>query len=221
MSRVFLRRSLAAWRRRLAYRHRRLTVAEKARDQARIDKWTRLCREAEARIERRKAQLAPTLQDRAWTQAGLCVGIREVGGNNRGARVQTIIDYAGGDHGEPYCVDGVIWCYGHAGSKVVRPGYPRAVHLMLVDGVIRTSSPETGDPVRFTFDHTGLFGGWLRKILGRWVRCPRALATHIRTREFNTSGAGALSSDANDGTDGVYEKVRAKELVADFLRVLR
>jgi len=154
----------------------------------------------------------------AWEIAGRCVGIREVG-HNGGADVDRIIDYAQGDRGEPYCVDGVIWCYGHAGSQVVKPGYPRAVRLMLVAGVRRTSGPQTGDIVRFTFDHTGLFGYWARLVAGRYVKCPKALATHIVTREFNTSGAGALSSDANDGTDGVHAKVRHRSLVADYLTV--
>lgn len=181
-------------------------------------------RELQQRVDAVKAALRRLtelpLAARAWELAGDCVGIREVGGNNRGAAVERIIRYALGVVPEPWCVDGVIWCYGHAGSVVVKPGYPRAVRMMLVPGVAQTSDPQLGDPVRFTFDHTGLFGGWRRLLLGRYVACPKPLATHLLTREFNTGGAGALTSDGGaGGTDGVYEKVRHRSLVADFLRV--
>jgi hypothetical protein len=135
-------------------------------------------------------------------QTGL-LGVHEQGGNNRGPMVDRIIRYAHGDLGEPWCVDTVIWSYGHAGSEVVKPGYPRAVSAMLVAGVVRTTTPQPGDIVRFTFDHTGLL-----------------VADHgssVETIDGNT-GAGNHS----DGTsDGVARKHRARSLVQDFLHVTR
>ena len=133
-------------------------------------------------------------------QTGL-LGVHEQGANNRGPMVDKIIRFAEGDLGEPWCVDGVIWSYGHAGSQVVKPGYPRAVSLMVVSGVERTTTPQPGDIVRFTFDHTGLL-----------------VADHgsaVETIDANT-GAG----DHSDGTsDGVARKLRSRGLVKDFLHV--
>jgi hypothetical protein len=132
------------------------------------------------------------------------VGVHEVGADNRGPKVDEIIRFAHGDLGEAWCVDAIIWSYGHAGSHVVKPGlFPRAVKAMLVNGVVRTSRPQPGDIVRFTFDHTGLL-----------------VADHgsaVETIDGNT-GAG----DHPDGTtDGVARKVRSRSLVEDFLHVTR
>ncbi len=174
---------------------------------------------AQVALAKKRAAAKP-LREKAWAEAGKCVGARESWDKNRGPLIDQVIRYAKGDLGEPYCVDGVIWCYGRAGSQVVRPGYTRAVRYMLVPGVARTSSPSRGDIVRFTFDHTGLFGGWRRYALGKLVPCPKALATHFVSREFNTSASGSTTSDpAHDGTDGVYEKVRQRSLAQDFLSV--
>lgn len=146
----------------------------------------------------------------------------ESGGNNRGPLIDKIIDYAGGDRGEPYCVDTVIWGYGHAGSKVVRPGYPRAVRLMDVPGVHRTDGGKAGCIVRYVFDHTGLFIGYRRQVRGRWVLCPRKIATHIKACEGNTSPVGAERiSDGANRSDGVYVKYRPLAQVRDYLYVDR
>lgn len=159
---------------------------------------------ARADYEREK-QASLRLKAAAVAKAEIARGVFEQGGNNRGPQVEAIIKYAGGDVGEPWCVDGVIWCYGHAGSEVVKPGFPRAVRLMYPQpGVVKTLTPRDGDIVRFIFDHTGLF-----------VR-DNGNGT-ITTREFNTGPTGAVS-DGNGG-DGAYEKVRAKSLVRDYLRV--
>ncbi|HXU65363.1 MAG TPA: hypothetical protein VN962_26870, partial [Polyangia bacterium] len=80
--------------------------------------------------------------------------VLEQGGNNRGPVVDKIIKYAKGQLGEPWCVDTVIYAYGHAGSKHMRPGSPRAVRLMLQRGVQRVarSKARPGDVVRYVFD---------------------------------------------------------------------
>jgi hypothetical protein len=117
--------------------------------------------------------------------------------------VDRIIKYALGDLGEAWCVDFNIWCYGHAGSKIVKPGYTRAVRFMWpVNGIIKTGNPRPGDMVRFTFDHTGLYV----KDNGDGT---------ITTIEGNTG-----NQDISDPiTGGVRRRTRAKSLVRDYLRV--
>jgi hypothetical protein len=172
--------------------------------------WNRKLRAAETALKALNAELEAArktqgLAARALVEAGRLVGVMEHGSNNRGAKVEEIIRYAGGVVPEPWCVDFNIWCYGHAGSTIVRRGYTRAVRYMDVAGVDPTSQPRPGDMVRFTFDHTGLFV----KDNGDGT---------ITTIEGNTGASGARS-DSSTGGDGVYIKVRAKSLVRDYLRV--
>jgi hypothetical protein len=145
--------------------------------------------------------------------------VAEQGGNNRGLNVDPIIRYAQGQVGEPWCVDTVIYAYGHAGSKYMRPGSPRAVRLMVQPGVHVTKKAAPGCPVRYIFDHTGLLVGWRRQVGGKFVRCPRWLATHIMAVEGNTSASGSMLSDSRNGGDGVYYKIRPLSVVQDFLYV--
>ncbi len=169
-------------------------------------------------VKKRKAQVAfaervierhsnETISTRALHRAELTLAqhVFETGGNNRGPKVEAIINYAHGQVPEPWCVDFVIHSYGLAGSTIVKPGYPRAVRHMLVTGTRVTSNPQPGDIVRYTFDHTGIFV----KDNGNGS---------ITVIEGNTGPSGA-TSDGNGG-DGVYRKVRSKSLVADYLRVL-
>lgn len=158
-------------------------------------------------LARARAVASTPLREKALSRARANLGVMEHGGNNRGPGVEKIIQYAQGQIGEPWCADFVIWCYGHAGSKIVRPGYPRAVSLMLRTGVKRVSHPLPGDIVRYNFDHTGL----VEKVLpgGR-----------IQTIEGNTGATGAVSDSATGG-DGVYRKIRSTSLVSDYLRVTK
>jgi tellurite resistance protein len=162
------------------------------------------------RLDEKKAlpTSAPAgLRGRAYTQARELVGVMEKGGDNRGKKVEQIIRFAQGTLAEEWCVDFLIWCYGHAGSTVVRPGYTRAVRFMLAPGVVSTRAPQRGDMVRFTFDHTGMFV----KDNGNGT---------ITTIEGNTTGSGAVSASSTGG-QGVYLKIRSKTGVRDYLRVTR
>lgn len=160
---------------------------------------------------------ALTLRLKALRHAKFHVGDMEQGGNNRGPKIERIIHYAKGQVPEAWCVDFVIWNYGHAGSDVVKPGYTHAVRFMKRPGLEAVAQPHSGNIVRYTFDHTGLF--WYAcDALGRrrlWRN-----ATHIKTIEGNTGASGAVS-DSTTGGDGVYVKIRHKSLVRDYLRVLR
>jgi hypothetical protein len=154
------------------------------------------------------AKVPEGMRGRAYAEARRLVGVMEQGGNNRGRKVEEIIRFAGGVVPEPWCVNFLTWCYGRAGSKVVRPGFTRAVRYMLVPpGVVRTTRPRRGDMVRFSFDHTGMFV----KDNGNGT---------ITTIEGNTGRTGAVS-DSQTGGDGVYVKVRSKSSVTDYLRVTR
>jgi hypothetical protein len=169
--------------------------------------WNRRLVASQKRLEQLKKELEDAkkadLGARALMEAGRLVGVTEAGGNNRGPMVDRIIKYALGDLGEAWCVDFNIWCYGHAGSKIVKPGYTRAVRFMWpVNGIIKTGNPRPGDMVRFTFDHTGLYV----KDNGDGT---------ITTIEGNTG-----NQDISDPiTGGVRRRTRAKSLVRDYLRV--
>lgn len=151
--------------------------------------------------------------------------VHEAGGNNRGAEVERIIRYAGGVVGEPWCVDTVIYVYGHAGSHVMRPGAPRAVRFMAPRAGVTVHGPREGrpgDPLRFIFDHTGLLVGYRRLTrAGRYVPASPATATHVMTVEGNTGHDGARADGSPTGRDGVFVRYRAIELVRDSLRVAR
>lgn len=160
------------------------------------------------------------LRLKAVKHARIHVGNMELGGNNRGYWVERIIKYAQGTVPEAWCVDFVIWCYGHAGSTRVKPGFTRAVRYMFPaphSDLIQVSQPHLGNIVRYTFDHTGLF---LNGCNAYGSRRLWRFATHIKTIEGNTGATGA-ESDSSTGGDGVYVKIRSRALVRDYLRVLR
>lgn len=208
-----------------------------------VRRWTdrlntrlRLLRRARARhdsalVKRRKDQVdyarrviarhsvSKVLRERALDQASerLAAHVFETGGNNRGPAVEQIIHYAGGDTGEPWCVDFVIWCYGHARSTVVKPGWFRAVRLMLSNGTRSSQTGRPGDAVRYKFDHTGIF---VRYANAAGAKVERDRATHIVAIEGNTGWSVSALSDGN-GHDGIYRKVRPLADVQDFIQVLR
>lgn len=150
-------------------------------------------------------RLAPPLRVRAYNVAHTLIGVMEHGGNNVGEQVTKIIRENGGSGPEPWCGDFVAYCYRHAGSKRVTRSWAAVALLRGVLGITATSSPRTGDLVRFNFDHVGLF-----------VKDNENGS--ITTIEGNTGAAGAVS-DSSTGGDGVYEKIRSKSLVRDYLRV--
>ena len=205
MSRAQLKVSRALWKRRVAYRSKRLKAAQKAGDQARITKWTKLLQHARW-MQRRRAEQLDTIASRMLAAAEALVGVMEQGGNNRGAAVERIIRANDGEPGEPWCGDFVAWCARQAGSKAVTREWAAVRLLRNAVGVHPTTSPEPGDIVTFTFDHTGIYAG-------------RAGA-FIITIEGNTGATGAVS-DSKTGGDGVYRKRRPKSLVNEYLHVTR
>lgn len=164
----------------------------------------------------KKRQRAGNLRERALREARHCVGIMESGGNNRGAQVTALIRENGGTGPEPWCGDFQAHNYRVAGSKCIDRRSAAVALWPLIGGVKRTSSPEGGDLVRFTFDHIGMFVAFCDS---RGHIVPRSQATHILTIEGNTGASGAVS-DGN-GNDGVYQKVRPIGVVRDYLRITR
>ncbi len=196
-----------------------------AKSTVRITKWTALKREATATVAKREKQIraARPLRLRALDEGYklLATRPRESYSNNRGVGPDRIVRYAQGTLGEAYCVGAVIWAYGHAGSKVVRPGYTRAVRFMRVSGVVSVGRAFAlaGDIVRYSFDHTGLFVCYCDS---RGKKVSRVRATHILALEGNTGPSGALQvSDGTGADDGYYLKLRPLGQVSDFLKVLK
>jgi hypothetical protein len=209
VNKAALQASLRLWQRRHKYRQHKLDLAHAHDDKQAIDKWHALLVQAGKKIARRKAQLTPDppLRERAYTVATTLIGVMEQGGNNSGPMVSRIIRENGGTGPEPWCGDTMAYCYRHAGSKNVTRPWASVALLGNLLGVKRTAWPQRGDLVRYTFDHVGMFV----KDNGDGS---------ITTIEGNTGSFGAVSDSATGG-DGVYEKVRNKNLVHDYLRVAR
>jgi hypothetical protein len=145
-----------------------------------------------------------TESERAYRVAESLVGVMEQGGNNTGPMVDKIIHENSGAIGEPWCGDTMAYCYRHAGSKYVTRSWASVRLLRGLAGLEATNHPVRGDLVRYTFDHVGMFV----KDNGNGT---------ITTIEGNTGPSGAVS-DGN-GNDGVYIKIRGKDLVRDYLHV--
>jgi|GEM_PF-5748775 len=154
-----------------------------------------------------KAKANNPLRLRALHEATRLVGIMESGGNNVGADVEKIIKEGGGIRGQAWCGWLCATVYKRAGSKAVTWQWGAVRLLSAVTGVKRTTDPEPGDLVRFTFDHVGIF---VKRVNGNT----------IQTIEGNTGASGAVS-DSKTGGDGVYRKNRSTSLVRDYLRVTR
>ena len=219
MSAAFLTRSLAAWRRKVAYRKARLAQVRKAEhadgrvttaEAAHINKWKGLLEHAEAMVTRREQQIAKNapLRERAWArmQRYIDMKVTEVGGNNHGVEVEKIIRANGGAPGEAWCGDTVAACYLKAGSKSVQRAWASVSWLQKL--LMRLAKVQRGDVVTYVFDHTGLFDRW----------APEKGPGFFYAGEGNTGNAGA-ASDSVTGGDGVKLKLRHKDQVAGFWRV--
>jgi hypothetical protein len=154
------------------------------------------------------AQRRAPLRLKAFAYAEDALGIREVGGNNRGPEVEAIIRSNGGVPGEPWCGDFVAYCYLKAGAKSVVRAWAAVRYLAkLLAGVSR---PRRGHVVIFSFDHTGMFDRW----------APEYGAGKFLTIEGNTGKDGAVS-DSSGGGDGVHRRLRHVSQVSSFRRVIR
>jgi hypothetical protein len=117
------------------------------------------------------------------------VGIMEVGGNNMGQAVLSLIRENGGTGPESWCGDFDAHCYRHAGSKVVQRGWAAVRFLGFLTGMKIVSARDAmpGDIVCFTFDHTGLLrrkidAGVIETVEGNTGRARRRLGLPHRRR---------------------------------------
>ena len=182
-----------------------------ARRQHNLRKARRRVRVLEKRVANTKETIkrleAVPLRVKAYNQAVKLVGVMEQGANNRGAEVEKIIAEGGGLPGQAWCGWFCAAVYKRAGSKAPDWHWGAVRLYVPLSGVSRTTSPQKGDLVRYTFDHIGMF-----------VR-DRGDGT-IETIEGNTGASGAVS-DSRTGGDGVYRKIRSKSLVRDYLHITR
>lgn len=213
MSRSQLKASLRLWRRRLAYRERRLRVSERHHRPNSVAKWRKHAERAQLMVKRRERQLRENkpMRERAADvmKAWARKPVREQGGNNVGAAVEEIIREGGGTKGDPWCGWAVAAAYKRAGSKTVTRawGYVPTLEYLLT----RVARPRRGHVVIFNFDggvpdHTGLF----EKDNGDGT---------IEVWEGNTR-PGTAASDAGGG-EGVYLRTRPKSQIQSVRRVLR
>lgn len=155
----------------------------------------------------KKALAARPMRERAYEIASHEVGVMESGGNNQGTPFTRYQKSNGATGPEPWCGDFMAFCYRAAGSSAVTRLWASVYYLGRIAGVVKTSSPQRGDLVRFTFSHVGMF-------------VERAGSGEIRTIEGNTGSSGA-ESDSATGGDGVYRKVRSTSLVDDYRHITR
>jgi hypothetical protein len=219
-----LKASLSLWRRRLAYRQKKVdTVRASAKkkhpgskrvvvtgpEAKRIRKWERLRDEAKKMVELREKQIKAhrPLREKALSEMLKLVGIMEQGGNNMGREVLKIIRANGGNGPEPWCGDTVAYAYRRAGSKVVQRGWAAVRLLGFLTGMRIVTLPAPGDIVVYNFDHTGVFRRWLG-------------GGFFEAVEGNTGRSGAVSDSATGG-DGVYIKKRHISQVTRWVRVTR
>lgn len=143
------------------------------------------------------------------------VGVREIGGQNRGPRVEEYQRTVGGKPGDAYCVSGAYWCYDQA-VTALNAADPR---LKLVNPMPRTASVLRLwelTPERFRIPPWTNSGqvppqpGWLglhrsktKPGRGHLVVVAGVVGgLTVATVEFNTDGAGSREGN------GVHEKQR-------------
>lgn len=221
MSTVALRASLALWRRRHAFRQRRLDAAHVRNDRAAVEKWHRLLADAGRMIRRRTAQLAhpkpkpQSVRARTLAHAATFVGTTEQPpGSNRGPLISewaTRIGFPGG---------GVPWCGIFCGNMLLHAGVIGVTSRIAAVSLIEADARS----------HRGCFRGWTtatRGVLpgdlvvlfgpGVHVAMVRKIADGVvYTVEGNTS-SGDAGSQSNGG--GVFLRVRPMSAVYGFALV--
>lgn len=136
------------------------------------------------------------------------VGVREVGPNNHGERVEEYQTYDSlPGEGYAWCASFINFCFVKAGRPLTELQCSAGVELMLSlarrNGWV-VSHPQPGDLVVYIFSHIGI------------VDVVKSSA--LITIEGNTGASGAVS-DSKFGGDGVYRKERSKQLVRAYIRV--
>lgn len=223
LNRAGITASLALWKRRQAYRQKRLDywrgkakqpisgrVVVTKQEAALIHKWEDLKAEATKNIALREKQLAELkpLREKALDVARTQVGVVESGGNNKGVPFERYQKPNGATAPEPWCGDFVAWCYRKVGSKVVQRGWASTIWLLAK--LTPVTNPQPGHIVVYDFGtpgakHTGLFDEWADRSKGLFWAI-----------EGNT---GSVDASDGGGGEGVHRKLRSMSQVAGFRRI--
>lgn len=139
--------------------------------------------------------------------AGKEVGVHEVGGNNRGKRVEEYLACVGLHAGDPWCAAFVAWCLREAGATLGGDGWPKTGFCPTIEtwakqrGVLR-AQPQAGD-VFLLCDAQGPFHtGFVVSVNSNGT---------VETIEGNTNDGGSA-----DG-DGVFRR-RRNVSACEFVR---
>ncbi|TSE01325.1 CHAP domain-containing protein, partial [Aquimarina algiphila] len=138
------------------------------------------------------------------------VGVREVGGENRGVSVEMYLESVGLGRSLAWCAAFVSWCYQHARVEAPKSGWVPSYALqrkrIYQRGKFQKQKPQSGDVFMIWYHklnrpaHIGFVDHWGDK----WVI----------TVEGNTNDNGSREGD------GVYRKRRLKKqvwAVSDFI----
>lgn len=138
------------------------------------------------------------------------IGVREYGGNNRGAQVKMYLNSVGLDEGYPWCAAFVSWCFQQVAVDVPRsawvPSFALKNRFVYKQGKILKRLPKYGDVMLIWFNklnrpaHIGFIDQWGE----RWI----------------ISVEGNTNDDGSREGDGVYRKRRLKRqiwAVANFI----
>ncbi len=138
------------------------------------------------------------------------IGVREVGGSNRGVSVELYLQSVGLEPSLPWCAAFVSWCYQNTEIDAPQSGWVPSYALkskrIYHRGKFEKKTPQKGDVFMIWYRslnrpaHIGFIDQWEK----RWVI----------TVEGNTNDTGAREGD------GVYRKRRLKKqlwAVSDFI----
>jgi hypothetical protein len=158
----------------------------------------------------------PAIRDRALEIALTQIGVREIGGTNRGPQVEAYLAAVGLGPGQPWCCAFVIWCYAGAVKQV---GGGRGLPLRRTGKCARlwSTSPEAWRSVEPTVGavfirlerpddpnsdgHTGIVTAWD--------------ADHISAVEGNTNASGSRIGDR------VRLNIRRRDYVLGYVDIGR
>lgn len=137
------------------------------------------------------------------------IGVREQGGANRGARVETYLKSVNSKAGNPWCVSFVSYCLTQNGVANPRsawsPAYFASKDVIWQKG--KGLNPMAGDVFGIYFKNLGRIGhgGFIDEDVGKY----------FITVEGNTNQAGSREGD------GVYRKRRPKMTIYKVSRFIK
>lgn len=142
-------------------------------------------------------------------------GVRETGGANRGAQVETFLRAVGLAPGNPWCAAFVYWAIaGEAAARQIEPpflrsGYCPAIHAWAQSAGILRTTPERGDAFLLLRDYPeGRFASHIGLVTS-------VSSGRYSTIEGNTNGGGSAEGD------GVYQRSRPNDNRSVFVRWAR